>query len=179
MRSLLQFGLFRAALCMCLPTFLPAATLEKLEPSKMIEVATEIVRGKVLYCAGTYRPPVIWTNCEIVVSERLKGSGGARVLISIPGGSASGIRQSYSGAPTLERDKEYLFFLWQGKSGLKQIVGLCQGLLTIVKDDKGNLVAFRNKVDERMVDSSGREVADVAFRQRLDVLRTSIKGRVQ
>jgi hypothetical protein len=156
-----------------------AATLERLEPAKMMELSTEIVRGKVLYCTASYRPPVVWTNCEVEVLERLKGQGGARVMVSVPGGTSSGIRQTYSGAPVLERGADYLLFLWQGKSSLKQIVGLSQGLLTIVKDEKGNLVAFRNKIEERMVDARGVEVEDKALRIRLTEMRQQLGAPTQ
>ncbi len=156
-----------------------AATLERLAPERMIEVSTEIVRGRVLYCTSTYRPPVIWTQCEIAVSERFKGAAASRVMVSVPGGVSSGIRQSYAGAPTLERDREYLLFLWQGKNGLKQIVGLCQGLLAISKDANGNLVAFRGKTEERMLDAAGREVTDSGLTMRLNEMRTKIKEVLQ
>ncbi len=153
-----------------------AATLERLSTERLIAESTEIVRGKVLYCTSTYRPPVVFTLCEVQVTERLKGAPSARVSVAIPGGVSSGIRQSYAGAPTLQRDQEYLFFLWQGKSGLKQIMGLCQGLLNIVKDEKGNLVAFRGKTEERMLDSTGQEVQDRGLSMHLNEMRAKIQG---
>jgi hypothetical protein len=169
MRSFVQF-----AAVMAMALVAPAATLEQLSTERMIAESTEIVRGKVLYCVGTYRPPVVWTNCEVTVTERFKGAAAARVMVAVPGGTSSGIRQAYAGAPTLERDKEYLFFLWQGKSGIKQIMGLCQGLLTIVKDDKGNLIAYRGKTEERMLDASGREISDTGLTVRLTTMRAKI-----
>jgi hypothetical protein len=178
MPSLFSFRNVVLGLALCLAPA-GAATLERMEPEKMIEVSTEIVRGKVLYCSGTYRPPVIWTLCEVAVTERFKGAPAARVLVAVPGGVSSGIRQSYAGAPVLERDREYLFFLWQGKSGMKQIVGLCQGLLTISKDAQGNLVAFRGKTDERMLDAAGKEVQDSGLWMRLHEMRAKIKGALE
>lgn len=178
MRSFVPFTLIAAAIYMGGTAELSAATLEKLSPERLIAESTEIVRGKVTYCVATYRPPVIWTLCEVAVSERYKGAEAARVMVAVPGGTAQrlGIRQAYAGAPTLETDKEYLFFLWQGKSGLKQIMGLSQGLLSIVKDEKGNLIAFRGKTEERMLDASGREVTDTDFKMRLTEMRARIAG---
>ncbi len=178
MRFIFQFAVLAVALALGGAVCAPAATLEQLSTERMISESTEIVRGKVSYCLATYRPPVVWTTCEVVVTERLKGAPAARVMVAVPGGTSAslGIRQAYAGAPTLERDKDYLFFLWQGKSGLKQIMGLSQGLMSIVKDEKGNLIAFRGKTDERLLDASGREVTDSAFRMRLVDMRSKISG---
>lgn len=178
MRSFVPFAMLSAAILLGGAAESSAATLEQLSPERLISESTEIVRGKVTYCVATYRPPVIWTMCEVAVSERYKGVEAAKVMVAVPGGIAQslGIRQSYAGAPTLEREKEYLFFLWQGKSGMKQIMGLSQGLLSIVKDEKGNLIAYRGKTEERMLDASGREVTDTDFRMRLTEMRAKIAG---
>jgi hypothetical protein len=178
MRFLVHFGSSVAAIILGGAMCAPAATLEQLSTERMIAESTEIVRGKVSYCLATYRPPVVWTTCEVVVTERLKGAPAARVMVAVPGGTSAslGIRQAYAGAPTLERDKDYLFFLWQGKSGLKQIMGLSQGLMSIVKDEKGNLIAFRGKAEERLLDASGREVMDSEFRMRLVEMRSRVAG---
>jgi hypothetical protein len=142
------------------PTPTCAATLEKLSNDRLISESTEILRGTVLYCTNEYRPPVIYTICEVNVTERLKGPAAARVQVAIPGGTAAGFRQTIEGAPTLQRGGEYLLFLWQGKSGLKQIMGLSQGLMNVVKDAQGNLIVVRAKSEERMVDSLGKPVED-------------------
>lgn len=183
MRRFVPFALSSLALfCLGLaPLSSRAATLEKLSTDRLIAESTEIVRGRVTYCVANYRPPVIWTMCEVAVSERYKGAPAARVMVAVPGGTALnlGIRQAYAGAPTLERDKDYLFFLWQGKTGLKQIMGLSQGLLSIVKDEKGNLIAYRAKTEERMLDATGHEITDTDFRMRLTEMRAKIQLGIQ
>ncbi len=155
----------------------PAATLEQLSNERLIDESTEIVRGTVVYCNQIYRQPVIWTVCEINVSERFKGPTAAKVQIAIPGGTASGLRQSFEGSPSLTRNGEYLFFLWQGKSGLKQIMGLSQGLLNIARDEKGNLILTRAKAEDRMVDAAGNPIADPGVNIRLSDFKAKILSR--
>ena len=155
----------------------PAATLEQLSEARLIDESTAIVRGTVVYCNQTYRPPVIWTVCEVNVTETFKGQPSAKVQVAIPGGTAAGLRQSFEGTPTLTRNSEYLFFLWQGKSGLNQIMGLSQGLLNVVRDDKGNLTVVRAKSSEQMVNSAGQPVEDTAVSMPLSTMRRSIATR--
>ncbi len=156
---------------------LSGATLEQLSETRLIDESTEIVRGTVVYCNQTYRQPVIWTVCEVNVTERFKGAPGQRVQVAVPGGTAGGYRQSFEGAPSLSRNTEYLFFLWQGKSGLKQIMGLSQGLLGITRDANGNLMVVRGKSEAEMRDPKGKIVEDVGVTMRLDSLRQRISGR--
>jgi hypothetical protein len=153
------------------------ATLEQLSEQRLIEESTEIVRGTVLFCQQTYRQPVIWTICDVTVTERFKGGAGNRVQVAIPGGTAGGFRQNFEGTPNLERNGEYLFFLWQGKSGLKQIMGLSQGLLNVVRDERGSLVLVRGKIEEQMVDAAGRAVEDGGLKMPLEQMRREIAGR--
>lgn len=154
------------------------ATLEQLSEQRLIDESTEIVRGTVLFCNQTYRQPVIWTICDVAVTERFKGPAGSRVQVAIPGGTAGGFRQSFEGAPNLVRNGEYLFFLWQGKSGLKQIMGLSQGLLNVARDERGNLILVRGKSTEQMVDAAGRQVEDAGVNVTLESLRKRIVERV-
>ena len=154
-----------------------AATLEQLSNERLIDESTEIVRGTVVYCNQIYRQPVIWTVCEINVSERFKGPSAAKIQVAIPGGTASGLRQSFEGSPTLTRNGEYLFFLWQGKSGLKQIMGLSQGLLNVARDEMGSLILTRVKAEDRMVDATGNLVADPGVNIRLSEFKAKILSR--
>jgi hypothetical protein len=155
------------------------ATLEQLSEQRLIEESTEIVRGTVLFCQQTYRQPIIWTICDVAVTERFKGGAGSRLQVAIPGGTTGGFRQSFEGAPSLVRSSEYLFFLWQGKSGLKQIMGLSQGLLNVVRDEQGNLILVRGKSSEQMVDGAGRVVQDAGVTMPLEQMRRRIVERVR
>lgn len=155
----------------------PAATLEKLTNERLIDESSDIVRATVTYCNTIYRAPAIWTVCELAITESFKGIGSGKVFVYIPGGTASGFRQTIEGAPALERNTEYLFFLWQGKSGMRQIMGLSQGLMNIGRDAKGNLVVLRAKTDDRMVDAQGNEVSASDLRLGYSEMVRLIKSR--
>ncbi len=63
--------------------------------------------------------------------------------------SILGIRQIAVGSPELATGSEYVVFLWTGKSGLTQIIGLSQGLFLAVKDAAGNIaLTSRPAADE-------------------------------
>jgi len=141
-------------------TPLGGATLEKLTLDDMIQKSTAIVRGKMQSCSGEVRGPVIYTHCQVTVSDRWKGSAGSVVDVRIPGGTANGLTQKFSGSPVLNSTDEYVFFLWTGKSGITQIIGLSQGLLTIRTDSKGDHQAKRDKITENIVNSGGAPVQD-------------------
>src|ERR1035441_1442805 len=73
------------------------------------------------FSSGT---PIIYTHYQIRVSETLKGSSAATVEFVVQGGVANNLRQTFSGVPQFAVGDEYVFFLWSGKSGVTQIMGL-------------------------------------------------------
>jgi hypothetical protein len=156
----------------------PSATLEKLSNDRLIAESTEIVRATVLYCANEFRRPLIYTICELNVTERLKGPAASRVQVAIPGGVAAGYRQTIEGAPTLQRNAEYLFFLWQGKSGLKQIMGLSQGMMNVVRNADGSLELVRAKSEDRMVDANGKPIEDSPFAMRYNEMAAKVRAKL-
>ena len=150
------------------------ATLEKLSLDDMIQKSTGIVRGKVQSCTGEARGPVIYTRCRIAISEKWKGSDGASVDVRIPGGSVNGQTQTFSGSPALNANDEYVLFLWTGKSGITQLIGLSQGVLTVRFDSKGDPQAQRDQINEKMVDVSGNPVQDRGLQMSVKDLKDRI-----
>ena len=110
---------------------LQSATLERLSLDDMIAKSTVIVRGKVTSAYAAASGPIIYTNYTVQVSERLKGQAGSSVEVSVPGGAANGLRQTFSGAPTLNAGEEFVFFLFTGRDGRTAIIGLTQGLFAL------------------------------------------------
>ncbi len=152
------------ALCSVLALCLTgqAATLERLSTDEMIAKSTAIVRGKVLSARSAYRGPMIYTYSRVQVLERWKGAPASIVEVATPGGKANGMEQNFSGAPALELGSEYLFFLWTGKSGITQIIGLSQGVFD-VKSLQGQMLVMRPASGEVMLDATTRlPVSDAA-----------------
>lgn len=163
-------------LALLLGLLLPAATLEKLSLEDMIQKSTTIVRGRV---AGSYAAPrgsIIYTHYTIQVSEQWKGSGATSPDVVVPGGASGGLRQAFPGAPKPILGQEYVFFLWAGPSGLTHIIGLSQGLLSLQRDQDGNLVARRAATAEVMLNSTGRIVRNEPFSMRLNDLKQRISS---
>jgi hypothetical protein len=166
-------GALMAAVC-------PATTLVKLSVDEMVAQSTDIVRGRVSNCEAVQRGSAIMTQCVVRVSERLKGVTASTMAIAIPGGvvrNANGrrVRQVIVGAPALNEKQEYLLFLWTGRTGVTQLIGLSQGALEI-KVNGGQAVAERAPMpDAAFRNARGEEVDDDGVSVSLE----SIRRRVQ
>ena len=160
-----------------------SATLEKLSLDEMTRKSTAIIRGRVQSCAGEFRGAVIYTHCKVNVSEIWKGSVPGQTDVATLGGAARGAAQNFSGAPTLKPGEEYVLFLWTGKSGLTQVIGLSQGVFEIKpeavsapsKAGKTQAIAERPASTEVMLDASGSPVQDSSLRMKV----SDLKERVQ
>jgi hypothetical protein len=152
------------------------ATLEKLTLDDMTAKATEIVRAKVGACAAGFRGKLIYTTCRLEVIERWKGADRATVSVSLPGGAAGGVRQTFAGTPTLATGREHVFFLWSGRSGVTQLIGLSQGLLGLERTSAGEWLAVRAPITERMLDAEGKPARDEGIDIPLADLRKRVTG---
>ncbi len=151
-----------------------AATLEKLSVEDMSRKSTAIVRGKVTSCQGEAQGSLILTRCRLQVAEFWKGALPEASFV-IPGGSHNGLVQTISGTPRVVEGQEYVLFLWTGKSGKPQVIGLSQGLLDLATDAKtGEQRVRRAASAEMMLDSKGNPVSDSA----LDLTVSQLKARV-
>jgi len=156
---------------------LPAATLERLSLDDLINQSTTIVRGKVLNSYTATSGPVIYTHYRVQASETLKGTARATVEFQLPGGVANHLRQTFVGVPQFKAGDEYVFFLWTGKSGSTQVMGLTQGLFSVAPGGASDPVTTRSASHEMMLDrGTGKEVKDQTLTMHLSELRARIKG---
>lgn len=170
----MRYFVLPVALALCAAATSAGATLEKLSLEEMAQKSTLIVRGRVGACTGEARGPVIYTRCGLTVSERWKGQSGAQVDFFLPGGTAQGLRQNFGGAPQIAPGAEYVLFLWAGKSGLHQVVGLSQGVFDLKLDSKGVTTARREASTERMLDRNGAPVQDVPVEMGVAELKSRV-----
>ena len=137
------------------------ATLEQMSVEEMSQKATAIVRGRVSRCAGEMRGSVIYTRCTVAVSERWKGQAPAQTHFVIPGGTAQGLVQTFTGTPKFTNGEEYVLFLWAGRSGMYQIIGLSQGKFDLKPGSSGKAASvYRAASGGRMVDKAGNQALD-------------------
>jgi hypothetical protein len=156
-----------------------ATTLQQLTIDQMIQQSTAIVRVKVTGSAPVARGSVIYTQYQFTLLETLKsGQNGTFSAVSVPGGAMGTIRQMVAGAPSLASGQEYVIFLWTSKSGLTQVIGLSQGLFTVLQDSAGTSVLVRPAATVSMVNQNGAPVSDSLATMTLQALRTEIQSVV-
>ncbi len=154
---------------------LQCATLERLSLADMIGKSTAIVRAKVLSSDVAVSGPVIYTHYQLQVSERYKGPAQSTVDLALPGGVSRGVQQNYSGVPQLHAGEEYVFFLWTGRSGLTQVIGLSQGLFALSAPGTKDPALTRSASHEMMLDhATGRQVQDQTLNMTLGALKSQI-----
>jgi hypothetical protein len=151
-----------------------AATLEYLSLNDMAKKSTAIVRGRVQSCAGEFRGSVIFTHCKVAVTEQWKGVSQSLVDVATPGGTARGMAQNFSGSPKLAVAQEYVLFLWTGKSGMTQVIGLSQGIFDLKSNTKGQTMAQRAATTERILDVAGNEVTDSSIEMQVRDLKNRV-----
>jgi hypothetical protein len=150
-----------------------AATLQQLSMDQMAQSATAIVRARVTGSSASFTGSTIYTHYKLQVSEVWKGSTEPEVML--PGGVAGGYRQSFPGVPGLQVGSEYVLFLWtSSRTGIIHLVGLSQGLFSVVPQADGSSNASRPRIGEGMFDAAGRQVRDQAMQLQL----TDMKARV-
>ena len=156
---------------------LPAATLERLSMDDLIGKSTMIVRGKILNSYTATSGPIIYTHYRVQTSETLKGTASGVVEIQLPGGISGNLRQTFDGVPQFKSGEEYVFFLWTGKSGSTQILGLTQGLFAVISGGGNDPLTTRAASHEVMLDhGTGRQVKDQTLTMHLSELRARIRG---
>ncbi len=158
-----------------MPSGTPAATLEKLSLGEMADKSTEIVLGRVREIRYQQRGSIIYTVAKVQVSERWKGAPSSLVEVNVPGGVAGGLRQIFPGSPQFQEGYEYVFFLWTGRSGRTQVIGLSQGLFDLKGDGKGQTQVYRGASTETVLDKKGKPVTDGPVQMSLDEMRAFVK----
>lgn len=152
------------------------ATLERLTLDDMSSKATAVIRGKVVSSYPATHGATIYTHYRVQVSEAWKGPNQEFVDVMLPGGTAGGSRQTFAGVPQLKSGCEYVMFLWTGKSGNTQLVGLTQGLFSVSEDASGEALASRGVSAELMLDANGKAVQDQAVRMTMKAMNSRVRG---
>jgi hypothetical protein len=168
----MRLAVFILGLSVCVPAF--AATLEKLTVEQMAQQSTMIVRGRVTGCSGETRGAIIYTRCGVAVSETWKGTPKSNVDFLVPGGRVQNLTQTFTGAPKFNANEQYVLFLWVGRSGVPQIIGLSQGVFDISFTSTGDPLVRHEATTERIVDSKGRQVRDEGISMSVTELRLRV-----
>ena len=146
---------------------LSGVTMQQLSMDDLAVKSTAIVRGRVLDTYAILSGSTVYTHYHVAVTETWKGGPAATVDVALPGGTASGIRQTYPGVPQLIIGREYVLYLWTSATGLTMPTGFSQGIFTVSGDSAPTLQISRTASGELMIDGSGRQVQDQAVSIRL------------
>lgn len=171
-------GLLATVMFLSTAGLAPAATLQQLSFDDMADQATAIVYGKILDSYGEQHGSLIYTHYRIQILDRWKGTRQAVTEVMLPGGTANGLMQAFAGVPPLAQGKTYLMFLWAGKIGTLQLIGLTQGLFEVSRDDAGTLFASRPISTEQMLDATGKPVQDQPVRLEFNQMSVRIKASI-
>jgi hypothetical protein len=168
-----------SAVLFALAGCLGATTLQKLSLAEMAQKSTGVLVGKVTASHTGTRGNSIYTYYTVQVVEQWKGAATAQLELAVAGGLAAGRRQVISGAPALSVGQEYVVYYWTGPSGVTQLMGLSQGLFTVVADGSANPMVVRPAATETILDRNGNAVQDQALSLRLSDLRNGVKDAIQ
>ena len=83
------------------------------------------------------------------------------------------------GAPSMADGQEFVFYLWTSKSGLRQLIGLSQGLFNVSQSTNGPVVVSRSPSSAQMVDASGQPVVDSSFSMPLTDMRVRVISELE
>jgi hypothetical protein len=153
---------------------LSATTLQQLSLSDLAQQSTSIVRGTLQPSYTALRGSVIYAHYTLQVTEVWKGGGGSQTLdVAVPGGVLKGVHQTYSGAPAFTPRQDYVLFLWTGRSGLTQVMGLSQGLFNI-NMVSGVPMVTRAASSENVLGQGGQAISDTNFSMSLTSFRANV-----
>jgi hypothetical protein len=171
MRRLFILGLLAAL------ATLPGSTLRQLTLDDMIRQSTMIVHGTVQPGVVSSRGSMIFSHYTVQVSETYKtpaSQPASQIDFGVPGGSLNGLIQRYSGAPALTVGQDYVLFLWTSKTGLTQIIGLSQGLFSVISTGGAAPIVLRAGTADRMLNSAGQAVPASDINMTLSALKAEI-----
>jgi len=149
----------RIALCMavCLAP-VRSATLELLSLNDLISKSTTIVQAQVTASSASYTGTVIYTHYKVSVLAQWKGPTQSAVDVMVPGGTASGMRQTVPGVPQLVTGRQYVLFLWTSSQGRTYTMGFTQGVFNL-QSAAGNMTAVQMPTTETVLAPGTGQVA--------------------
>jgi hypothetical protein len=151
-----------------------ATTLLKMSMNDLILQSTSIVRAKITGSRTAAVGKDIYTYYQLQVSDILKKGAILPVEFAVPGGVYGNIRQIGIGSPVFAQGQEYVLFLWTGRSGMTQVIGLTQGMFNLTQDSSGATVLNRPAIADQMLDKSGKPVTDSPVTMKWSELRDLI-----
>lgn len=131
-----------------------ASVLIHLSMAEMTEQSSAILYGRCVEvkAARTTGGDIVTENV-FEVQEYHKGNLGSRVTITEPGGELNGVIVDFPGVPRFRVNEEAVLFVWTGRSGRHQVIGLAQGRFRVSRDAQtGDLLLRQSASGEPMLE---------------------------
>ena len=127
-----------------------AAIAPSLGLEQLIDGSEIIVHGRVArsWSAWDGDHKYVWTHHEIEVIDPIRGSGGAAVVVSEPGGKLDGIEMRFSGVSQYAAGEEVVLFLYRTPIGYLRTVGNGQGKYNVTPGTRAR--EFKARVREKL-----------------------------
>jgi hypothetical protein len=119
---------------------------------------------------------VIWTHTELLLTEGLKGSVGARIVISEPGGVVGEVGMTVEGAPRYRSGEEVVVFLYRTPQGLLRTRGLSQGKFTVTGEERVRANASRMELASPSGGGRSGTSLELVDGMRLPEFRNLVRG---
>lgn len=158
-----------------------AATLERLSLEEMTARSTAIVRGRAISSSAVFVGSTIYTRTRFQVLERWKGPEGEFVDVMEPGGAVGPMTQTYSGVPRFYPGQEMVLFLWTGRSGRTQVIGLSQGVFEVARSSSSGETEVTRRPSGEIVLAPGtgapvrEETISMPLRRLVTRIRTTLE----
>jgi len=154
---------------------LSGVTMQQLSMDDLAVKSTAIVRGRIVDSYASLSGATVYTHYHVAVADAWKGAPGSTVDVALPGGTASGIRQTYPGVPQLLIGRDYVLYLWTSPStGITMPTGFNQGIFAVAADSTGDQMISRSATAELMLDSKGHRVQDQAVSMHLADMKSHV-----
>ena len=168
-----------AAVLMLLSVPLFATTAVEMSDQSLAQNSEQILIGECTDLRSEWVDRVLVTRATIRVSEWLKGSGPAEVVVTLPGGSDSNravpVAMNFPGAPELRvGEKTFLFLVQDGVYG-SIINGFSQGKYSIV-EHQGEQLISRDLTNIQLSSGTGVVRGGTTTRKKLSDFKTEVRG---
>lgn len=157
-----------------------AASIKPVSFEELIDHSDLIVSGQVTRSWSDWdsEHKFIWTNYEVAVSGSLKGSAGANVVISEPGGVVGTHAMSVEGTVGYQTGENVLVFLTRVPNGYLRTTGWSQGKYIVDGKSKLHGASLRAELAEGAGSASGTSIGTLEGMSAAE-LKSRVAARVR
>ena len=156
-----------------------ATTAVEMSDQSLAQESQQILIGECTDLRSEWVDRVLVTRATIRVSEWLKGSGPAEVVVTLPGGAdanrAVPVAMSYPGAPELRVGENAFLFLVTDDAYGSIINGFSQGKYSIVEYEGEQLIS-RDLTNIRLSSGPGVVRGGTTTRKKLNDFKAEVRG---